>query len=48
MIDRKDFVEQFGGVFEHSPWIAERAFDRGRISGPLRSGDAISPAFRIG
>jgi OHCU decarboxylase len=21
------FVAQFGGVFEHSPWIAERAFD---------------------
>ncbi len=21
------FVETFGGVFEHSPWIAERAFD---------------------
>ena len=24
---RADFVEQFGGIFEHSPWIAERAFD---------------------
>ena len=22
---REDFVEKFGGVFEHSPWIAERA-----------------------
>jgi len=22
------FVEQFGGVFEHSPWIAERAYER--------------------
>lgn len=21
------FVEMFGGIFEHSPWIAERAFD---------------------
>ncbi len=21
-----DFVERFGGIFEHSPWIAERAF----------------------
>lgn len=21
------FVEKFGGIFEHSPWIAERAFD---------------------
>jgi OHCU decarboxylase len=23
---RQEFVEKFGGVFEHSPWIAERAF----------------------
>ena len=23
------FVERFGGVFEHSPWIAEGAFDKG-------------------
>ena len=22
----KEFVEKFGGIFEHSPWIAERAF----------------------
>ncbi|MGB3897307.1 MAG: allantoinase PuuE [Mesorhizobium sp.] len=26
-MDRSDFVKTFGGVFEHSPWIAERAFD---------------------
>jgi OHCU decarboxylase len=24
---REDFVEKFGGVFEHSPWVAERAFE---------------------
>ncbi|WGH79983.1 allantoinase PuuE [Jannaschia ovalis] len=24
-MDRADFVARFGGVFEHSPWIAERA-----------------------
>ena len=24
---RERFVEAFGGIFEHSPWIAERAFD---------------------
>ena len=23
------FVERFGGVFEHSPWIAEAAYDKG-------------------
>jgi len=26
-MSRAGFVEKFGGVFEHSPWIAERAFD---------------------
>jgi OHCU decarboxylase len=26
-MDREGFVERFGSIFEHSPWIAERAFD---------------------
>jgi OHCU decarboxylase len=26
-MDRQEFVQTFGGVFEHSPWIAERAFE---------------------
>ncbi len=26
-MDRAAFVEAFGGVFEHSPWIAEQAYD---------------------
>jgi len=26
-MSRKAFVDQFGGVFEHSPWIAERAYE---------------------
>ena len=26
-MQREEFVERFGGVFEHSPWIADRAFD---------------------
>ena len=26
-MNREDFVKRFGGVFEHSAWIAERAFD---------------------
>ena len=28
-MSREDFIARFGGVFEHSPWIAERTFDRG-------------------
>jgi OHCU decarboxylase len=26
-MDRGTYVAKFGGIFEHSPWIAERAFD---------------------
>jgi len=26
---REDFVARFGGVFEHSPWVAEAAYDAG-------------------
>ena len=25
-MDQKMFVEMYGGIFEHSPWVAERAF----------------------
>jgi 2-oxo-4-hydroxy-4-carboxy-5-ureidoimidazoline decarboxylase len=30
-LERERFVELFGGVFEHSPWVAERAFVAGRF-----------------
>lgn len=26
---KADFVARYGGIFEHSPWIAERAYDMG-------------------
>jgi urate oxidase len=28
-IDRRAFIARFGSVFEHSPWIAKRAFEAG-------------------
>lgn len=28
-MDRDTFVARFGGIFEHSAWIAERAYDAG-------------------
>jgi OHCU decarboxylase len=28
-MNRQEFVERFGGVFEHSPWIPEDAWDAG-------------------
>ena len=35
MSAREDFIVRFGGVFEHSAFIAERAYDRGLIFVPL-------------
>lgn len=35
MMSREDFVSRFGGVFEHSPFIAERAYDAGHVTEPL-------------
>ncbi len=29
MTDRAAFVERYGGLFEHSPWVAEDAYERG-------------------
>jgi len=49
MSNRDEFIRRFGGVFEHSPWIAERAFDKGRIVEPLAAGpvhEALCAEFR--
>ena len=49
MIDRSDFLARFGGVFEHSPFIAERALDAGVVSEPLTAAGvhaALADAFR--
>lgn len=27
-MDRNEFVERFGSVFEHSPWVAERGYEK--------------------
>ena len=48
-MNRARFVEAFGGVFEHSPWIAERAF--GLELGPAHDSaaglhNALARAFR--
>jgi OHCU decarboxylase len=32
---REQFVARFGGVFEHSPWIAEQAWDSGLVTGRM-------------
>ncbi|MEY3552235.1 MAG: 2-oxo-4-hydroxy-4-carboxy-5-ureidoimidazoline decarboxylase [Pseudomonadota bacterium] len=28
-LSREDFIARFGGIFEHSQWVAEGAYDRG-------------------
>jgi 2-oxo-4-hydroxy-4-carboxy-5-ureidoimidazoline decarboxylase len=40
-LDRDRFVELFGGVFEHAPWVAEEAFD----SAPFASLEALHRAM---
>ncbi len=49
MIDRADFLARFGGVFEHSPFIAEQALDAGAVALPLTADGvhaALTDAFR--
>src|ERR1700755_775722 len=40
-MDRAAFVEKFGGIFEHSPWVAEQAWDKR----PFTSLDAMHAAM---
>ncbi len=40
-MERVAFVEKFGGIFEKSPWVAERAWDRK----PFASIDALHAAM---
>ena len=49
MTARQDFVARFGGVFEHSPFIAERAYDGGLLFVPLTASgvhQALVSVFR--
>ncbi|RYC11800.1 2-oxo-4-hydroxy-4-carboxy-5-ureidoimidazoline decarboxylase [Ciceribacter ferrooxidans] len=49
MVTRDDFISRFGGVFEHSPFIAERAFEAGAIREPFTAASvhaAMCTAFR--
>ncbi|WP_062015567.1 allantoinase PuuE [Aureimonas sp. AU4] len=49
-LERPVFLAMFGGVFEHSPWVAERAYERGL--GPAHDtadglAAALATAFRL-
>ena len=47
--DQEEFMERFGGVFEHSPWVAARSFSAGATV--TNAGDvhnAMCASFRAG
>ena len=41
--DREAFVGRYGGVYEHSPWVAERAFPKAAgVSDPERLAEVLA------
>ncbi len=44
MTDRAQFMQSCGGVFEHSPWVAEEAFESGSIA-DFTNVDAVHSAM---
>jgi 2-oxo-4-hydroxy-4-carboxy-5-ureidoimidazoline decarboxylase len=32
-VTREEFVECYGGIYEHSPWVAEQVFDQQHVDG---------------
>jgi OHCU decarboxylase len=34
-MEKADFLSRFGGVFEHSEWVADRAYNAGKLPEPL-------------
>ena len=45
-MDKPAFVAAFGDVFEHSPWVAERAYDRRPFASPSDLHAAMADAVR--
>ena len=44
-LDRDEFVARFGGVYEHSPWVAEQVWDAGDVpDDPMALADAMANA----
>ena len=44
-MDKTQFLDKFGGVYEHSPWVAEAAFDACDASSPLDA-ESLSEQFK--
>lgn len=47
-LDRAAFVARFGGIFEHSPWVAERAWPARPFADLAALHDAMVRAMRAG
>ena len=41
ILSREELIEEFGSTFEHSPWVAEAAFEAGAFQGVARSADGL-------
>lgn len=46
-LNRDEFLHQFGGVYEHSPWVAEKCFDEGGHIGAQKPSDLAGPFAHI-
>ena len=46
-LDRTDFVARFGGIYEHSSWVAETCFDKGLHKDAETPSDLAGPFARI-
>jgi len=47
-LDRSGFVARLGGIFEHSPWVAERAWPARPFAGVAELHAAMTRAMRAG
>lgn len=45
-VDAGAFVARYGGVYEHSPWVAERTLARGALPAALASGHGAEVRLR--
>ena len=43
---REAFVARYGGLFEHSPWVAEAAYERGPFASREDLLSALTDAMR--
>ena len=41
ILSKEAILEEFGSTFEHSPWIADAAFEAGAFQGIVRAADGV-------